>query len=96
MSTLGHVWTTPWQEFSDVAADWSGAVRLSADVFHAATSHAHRIVSRYPTFSGAEGIDLSAGGRSGDRWVKDNKTLKGDQLKAAVDKQGWDDSGRYP
>src|SRR5215470_7274007 len=27
-----------------------------------------------------------------DRWVKDNKTLKGDALKAAVDKQGWDDS----
>jgi hypothetical protein len=27
-----------------------------------------------------------------DRWVKANKNLKGDQLKAAVDKQGWDDS----
>jgi hypothetical protein len=27
-----------------------------------------------------------------DRWVKENKNLKGDQLKAAVDKQGWDDS----
>jgi Protein of unknown function (DUF3300)/Chaperone of endosialidase len=27
-----------------------------------------------------------------DRWVKGNKNLKGDQLKAAVDKQGWDDS----
>ena len=28
----------------------------------------------------------------GDRWVKENKNLKGDQLKAEVDKQGWDDS----
>jgi len=27
-----------------------------------------------------------------DRWASDNKNLKGDQLKAAVDKQGWDDS----
>jgi len=27
-----------------------------------------------------------------DRWVKENKNLKGDQLKAAVDKQAWDDS----
>ena len=27
-----------------------------------------------------------------DRWVKENKKLKGDQLKAAVDKQDWDDS----
>ena len=27
-----------------------------------------------------------------DRWLKENKNLKGDQLKAAVDKQGWDDS----
>ena len=27
-----------------------------------------------------------------DRWVKANKTLKGDALKAAVDKQAWDDS----
>jgi hypothetical protein len=27
-----------------------------------------------------------------DRWLKDNKNLKGDQLKAAVDKQSWDDS----
>jgi Protein of unknown function (DUF3300) len=27
-----------------------------------------------------------------DRWVKENKNLKGDQLKQAVDKQGWDDS----
>jgi Protein of unknown function (DUF3300)/Chaperone of endosialidase len=27
-----------------------------------------------------------------DRWAKENKNLKGDQLKAAVDKQGWDDS----
>lgn len=27
-----------------------------------------------------------------ERWVNDNKSLKGDQLKAAVDKQGWDDS----
>jgi Protein of unknown function (DUF3300)/Chaperone of endosialidase len=27
-----------------------------------------------------------------DRWVKANKNLKGDQLKGAVDKQGWDDS----
>ena len=26
------------------------------------------------------------------RWVKDNKNLKGDQLKAEVDKQSWDDS----
>ena len=27
-----------------------------------------------------------------DRWVKANKNLKGDELKAAVDKQTWDDS----
>ena len=27
-----------------------------------------------------------------DRWAKDNKALKGDQLKAAADKQSWDDS----
>jgi len=27
-----------------------------------------------------------------DRWAKENKRLKGDQLKAAVDKQSWDDS----
>jgi len=27
-----------------------------------------------------------------DRWVKANKKLKGDALKAAVDKQAWDDS----
>ena len=27
-----------------------------------------------------------------DRWVKANKSLKGDALKAAVDKQAWDDS----
>jgi Protein of unknown function (DUF3300)/Chaperone of endosialidase len=27
-----------------------------------------------------------------DRWAKDNKGLKGDALKAAVDKQSWDDS----
>src|SRR5437764_10914806 len=27
-----------------------------------------------------------------DRWIKGNKSLKGDALKAAVDKQAWDDS----
>ncbi|MGZ3668218.1 MAG: DUF3300 domain-containing protein, partial [Ktedonobacterales bacterium] len=27
-----------------------------------------------------------------DRWATANKTLKGDQLKAAVDKQSWDES----
>ena len=27
-----------------------------------------------------------------DRWLKENKNLKGDQLKAEVDKQSWDDS----
>jgi hypothetical protein len=27
-----------------------------------------------------------------DRWAKENKKLKGDQLKAAVDKQAWDES----
>jgi hypothetical protein len=27
-----------------------------------------------------------------DRWIKDRKSLKGDQLKTEVDKQGWDDS----
>jgi hypothetical protein len=27
-----------------------------------------------------------------ERWAKENKKLKGDQLKAAVDKQPWDDS----
>ncbi len=29
-----------------------------------------------------------------DRWVTENKTLKGDQLKAAVDKLAWDESVR--
>lgn len=28
----------------------------------------------------------------GNRWAKENKKLKGEQLKAAVDKQSWDDS----
>jgi uncharacterized protein DUF3300/endosialidase-like protein len=28
----------------------------------------------------------------GDRWAKQNKKLKGEQLKAAADKQSWDDS----
>src|SRR5579862_9356627 len=27
-----------------------------------------------------------------DRWATENKALKGDKLKAAVDKQSWDDS----
>src|SRR5512143_1723154 len=27
-----------------------------------------------------------------DRWAKENKNLKGAQLKAAVDQQSWDDS----
>jgi hypothetical protein len=27
-----------------------------------------------------------------DRWIGENKTLQGDQLKTAVDKQSWDDS----
>ncbi len=27
-----------------------------------------------------------------DRWMQDNKKLKSDALKAAVDQQGWDDS----
>src|SRR6478736_10005402 len=27
-----------------------------------------------------------------DRWVKEHKKLKGDELKAAVDKEGWDES----
>ena len=27
-----------------------------------------------------------------DRWANENKKLKGDQLKAAADKQDWDDS----
>ena len=27
-----------------------------------------------------------------DRWLTENKALKGDELKAAVDKQSWDDS----
>src|SRR5690242_17942429 len=27
-----------------------------------------------------------------DRWVNDNKSLKGDALKTAVEKQSWDDS----
>ena len=27
-----------------------------------------------------------------DRWAKENKNLKGDELKAAVDKQAWDES----
>ena len=29
-----------------------------------------------------------------DRWATENKALKGDQLKAAVDKQSWDESVR--
>src|SRR3981189_20041 len=31
-----------------------------------------------------------------DRWVKGNKSLKGDALKAAVDKQAGDDSVKAP
>src|ERR1700744_3307910 len=27
-----------------------------------------------------------------DRWIKENKNLRGDALKTAVDKKGWDDS----
>ena len=27
-----------------------------------------------------------------ERWMTENKNLKGDQLKAAVDKQAWDES----
>ena len=27
-----------------------------------------------------------------ERWVQENKNLKGDELKAAVDKQPWEDS----
>src|SRR5215467_6735729 len=27
-----------------------------------------------------------------DRWIKENKNLKGDQLKAEVDKKGWDET----
>src|SRR5207248_5845301 len=27
-----------------------------------------------------------------ERWARENKKLKGDQLKAAADKQAWDDS----
>ena len=30
MSALGHVWTAPWQELSDVAQHWSGAVMCPA------------------------------------------------------------------
>jgi len=30
MSPLGHVWTAPWQELSDVLQHWSGAVTCPA------------------------------------------------------------------
>jgi len=30
MSALGHVWTAPWQELSDVTQHWSGAVMCPA------------------------------------------------------------------
>ena len=30
MSLLGHVWTAPWQELSDVLQHWSGAVTCPA------------------------------------------------------------------
>jgi hypothetical protein len=30
LSALGHVWTAPWQELSDVAQHWSGAVMCPA------------------------------------------------------------------
>src|SRR5689334_20461104 len=30
MSALGHVWTAPWQELSDVLQHWSGAVTCPA------------------------------------------------------------------
>src|SRR6188472_1777900 len=29
---------------------------------------------------------------SADRWIKENKKLKADELKSAVEKQGWDES----
>jgi hypothetical protein len=29
-SALGHVWTAPWQELSDVLQHWSGAVTCPA------------------------------------------------------------------
>jgi hypothetical protein len=40
----------------------------------------------------AGGVDLSAGSRAGDRWLKEHKSLKGDALKKEVEKQSWDDS----
>src|SRR6516165_7808962 len=30
LSALGHVWTAPWQELSDVLQHWSGAVTCPA------------------------------------------------------------------
>ena len=30
-----------------------------------------------------------------ERWLNGNKSLKGDQLKDAVDKQPWDDSVKH-
>jgi len=30
MSEMGHVWTAPWQELSDVLQHWSGAVTCPA------------------------------------------------------------------
>ena len=50
------------------------------------------VVSGQSPFSGLDGIDLSAGGRAGGSLGKANKNLKGDELKAAVDKQAWDES----
>jgi hypothetical protein len=29
-----------------------------------------------------------------DRWIKEKKNLKGDALKAEVDKKSWDDASR--
>jgi hypothetical protein len=30
MTAMGHVWTAPWQELSDVLQHWSGAVTCPA------------------------------------------------------------------
>ena len=92
---FGHVWTTPWQEFSTLLQ--IGRVR-SAYLPTFFTLPLVTPIALYPDTLLSQVLSASAvraGGRSGDRWVK-TTTLKGDQLKAAVDKQGWDDSGRYP
>ena len=51
-----------------------------------------RSLSRRALVGSADGLDLPARSGGAERWAAANKGLKGDALKAAVDKQSWDDS----